>query len=137
MYLGNRYARPISHAYLVNCEQCHVESKHLYLEFTRRPVNNSFKGLHPPVGGVRASMVAPPVMPHATMMRVNCLSCHGLNGYRGLRTTHPERLNCVQCHGVAAGFDQTSPFYTGTSNLTLPRVSPTGHVPRQPVRPTH
>lgn len=124
MYLGSKYARPMSHAYLVNCEQCHVESKHLYLESARRPADNNFKGLHPPVGGMRASTVSPPVMPHGTMMRVNCLACHGPNGYQGLRTAHPERLNCVQCHGIAAGYDQTSPFYTGTPGLTLPRNQP-------------
>ena len=127
MYLGNRYARPMSHAYLVNCEQCHVESKHLYLDFARQPVSNNFMGLHPPVGGMRASAVSPPVMSHGTMMRINCLACHGPNGYQGLRTAHPERLNCVQCHSVAAGYDQSSPFYSGNPGLILPRNRPQGN----------
>ena len=71
---------------------------------------------------MRASSVAPPVMPHSTLMRVNCLACHGPNGYRGLRTTHPERLNCVQCHAVAAEADQSSPYFTGRPELVLPTV---------------
>lgn len=133
MTMGSKFARPISHAYLTNCEQCHVESKNLYLEFVRIPAINSFEGLRPPGGGVRASSFSPPVMPHSTFMRVNCLACHGDSGYQGLQTTHPERMNCVQCHGVAAGFEQTSPFYTGNPGMVLPttpkRTEPLGILP--------
>lgn len=121
-FLGSKFARPMSHAVLTNCLQCHVEARHLFLDFYKFKQTNDFVGLRAPQGGVRASTVAPPVMPHGTMMRVNCLACHGPNGYRGLRTEHPERLNCVQCHAVAAEADQLSPYFTGIPKLVLPRV---------------
>lgn len=126
MYLGSKFARPISHAYLINCEQCHVESKNFWLDGYRLEQENSFAGLRPPEGGTRYTDLSPPVMPHGTFMRTNCAACHGPNGYRGLRTDHPERLNCVQCHAVAAEIDQSSPFFKGEPELVRPRVPARG-----------
>ena len=59
-------------------------------------------------------------MPHATLMRTDCLSCHGPASYPGLRTDHAQRVNCVQCHAVAASLDQTSPYFSGNATMVLP-----------------
>jgi len=91
----------MSHAYLTNCTQCHVESnpRHMQAALFR---DNSFEGLPAPAAGHRAYPGAPPQMPHTTWMRNNCTSCHGPSGLNGLRTTHPWRRNCTQCHAPPA-----------------------------------
>ncbi len=96
----------MSHQFLANCTQCHIESnpRHMVaVEFRE----NGFAGLAAPTGGPRAFEGAPPQIPHTTWMRVDCLSCHGDGGQRGIRTTHPWRMNCQQCHTPSALFDQT------------------------------
>lgn len=98
-------APKMSHDFLSNCTQCHVESKNSQLPPPLNPAN-AFRGLEEVAHGDRQSPVAPPVMPHRTWMRQDCRSCHGPNGTPGLRTTHPERRNCVQCHAPSAGLDQ-------------------------------
>lgn len=95
----------ISHPFLYNCTQCHVESNPTHI----RPVEfreSTFVGLPAPTGGPRAFPGAPPQMPHSTWMREDCLSCHGLTGSHGIQTTHPWRQNCQQCHAPASEFDQ-------------------------------
>jgi cytochrome c-type protein NapB len=73
----------------------------------REPLaGNSFVGLNPPLKGTRAWPLAPPTIPHSTLMRSDCLSCHGPQGLYGLRTPHPERQSCVQCHVPGAELDQ-------------------------------
>jgi nitrate reductase (cytochrome), electron transfer subunit len=54
----------------------------------------------------RAFDGAPPTIPHSTLMRTDCLSCHGPQGLYGLRTPHPERQSCLQCHAPGAHLDQ-------------------------------
>lgn len=105
---GGLTARMVSHPYLVNCTQCHVE----------KPTNddddppNSFVGLRASgYGGTRAWAGAPPVMPHTLFMRTNCVSCHGEHGYDGWRPDHLSRTNCMQCHVPAAEFEQLSPTF--------------------------
>lgn len=117
IWLGERFGAPISHPHLLNCQQCHVESRNLELPWAENIEENTFEGMEAFRGGTTAWEGAPPVMPHATMMRTDCLSCHGPDSYPGLRTDHPERLNCVQCHAMAASLDQTSPFFTGNATL--------------------
>jgi len=98
--MGKRIARPMPHALLENCTQCHVEQESdMFGEVT--VVTNYFDGLLPPSSGERAFDGAPPTMPHGLLMRTNCLSCHGSTGYAGLQTDHPERRNCTQCHAMA------------------------------------
>lgn len=97
-------ARPMSHQFLPNCTQCHSPVSNpdigpLY------PSDVVFTGLSSPGPGARAWPGAPPVIPHHTRMRENCMSCHGSHGWPGLRTTHPERVNCLQCHAGDAGQD--------------------------------
>ena len=98
--MGKRIARPMPHAHLENCTQCHVEQESdMFGEVT--VVTNYFDGLLPPEGGTRSFDGAPPAMPHGLLMRTNCISCHGSNGYAGLQTDHPERRNCTQCHAMS------------------------------------
>lgn len=96
----------MSHTFLANCTQCHVESssRHLPSELFRE---NTFVGLPAPTAGPRAFPGAPPQIPHTTWMRSDCMSCHGYEGRFGIRTTHPWRNNCLQCHTPAAAMEQT------------------------------
>jgi nitrate reductase (cytochrome), electron transfer subunit len=98
-------ASKMSHQFLENCTQCHVEqnAKHLpSAEFKE----STFVGLPAPFEGHRAYPGAPPTIPHSTWMRVDCLSCHGVNSIYGIRTTHPWRDSCLQCHAPSAELDQ-------------------------------
>lgn len=108
---GDKTARMVSHTYLTNCTQCHVEAAGHFLGNGPTPAN-TFAGLRPSgYGGTRAWAGAPPVMPHTTFMRTNCVSCHGEYGYDGWRPDHLSRTNCVQCHVPTAEFDQLSPTF--------------------------
>lgn len=95
----------MSHQFLINCTQCHVENtpRHMPASLFRE---NSFVGLPAPTGGPRAYEGAPPQIPHSTWMRVECMSCHGFTGLQGIRTTHPWRQNCQQCHAPSSQLDQ-------------------------------
>ncbi len=95
----------MSHPFLANCTQCHVENSPQHLapiEFRE----NSFVGLPAPNGGPRAFPGAPPQIPHSVWMRNDCLSCHGPNGNFGIRTTHPWRQSCQQCHAPSSQLNQ-------------------------------
>lgn len=108
---GDKVARMASHTYLVNCTQCHVEAAGAMLGTDAVPAN-SFVGFRTSgYGGTRAWAGAPPVMPHTTFMRTNCVSCHGEHGYDGWRPDHLSRTNCAQCHAPAAEFDQLAPTF--------------------------
>lgn len=113
-------APKISHPRYTNCTQCHApvmagapgKSDALVVE-------NSFKGVITSGKGTRAYLGAPPTVPHPTLMRENCMACHGLLGTTGLRTPHPWRVNCLQCHTPDAALeqqkagDQTPPPWAG------------------------
>ncbi len=94
----------MSHGYLANCMQCHVEN--ILGANQLLVVANSFSGLPAPAGGPRAFPEAPPMVPHTTWMRSECLSCHGPTGLYGIRTTHPWRQNCLQCHAPSVIMEQ-------------------------------
>ena len=70
----------MSHAFLANCTQCHVESSpaHMHASLFRE---NTFQGLAAPESGPRAFAEAPPMIPHTTWMRNDCMSCHGDAGH--------------------------------------------------------
>lgn len=102
--VGDRLAPRIPHEAFTSCTQCHVESANSRFE-EPVAVPSDFQGFFAAPIGHRAALGAPPVIPHGTLMRVDCLACHGLLGREGLRTTHPERQNCLQCHGVASSID--------------------------------
>ncbi len=95
----------MSHQYLTDCTQCHVESnpQHMTAALFRE---NSFIGLPAPTEGPRAYENAPPMIPHSTWMRVDCASCHGVTGLQGIRSTHPWRQNCQQCHAPSSQLNQ-------------------------------
>ncbi len=101
-------APKVPHVFLANCTQCHVEEESEYL-FGEEPAPNTFDGVAAPRGGSRAYVGAPPLVPHSTLMRSNCLSCHGPFGLTALQSSHPERRNCLQCHGLSASLNQRMP----------------------------
>jgi len=80
---------------LTNCKQCHV-----FANTDQLFVAADFVGLHQQYEPAeRAYKSAPPVIPHPTTMRANCLACHGGQAARPeIVCDHPERVNCVQCH---------------------------------------
>lgn len=96
----------MSHNFLTNCTQCHVESAPQHMTAVQFR-ENSFAGLPAPDEGPRSFAGAPPQIPHSTWMRSDCMSCHGYAGLQGIRTTHPWRQNCQQCHAPSATLEQT------------------------------
>jgi cytochrome c-type protein NapB len=106
--LGVQAAPRMSHAFMASCTQCHVE-RHASELTPREAIRSGFTRLDEPEGGERAWPGAPPVIPHGTRMRSDCLSCHGPLGREALRTTHPERASCTQCHAPSAALDQRGP----------------------------
>jgi cytochrome c-type protein NapB len=101
-------APKVPHAFLAGCTQCHVEAESEHF-FETELAANTFDGLPAPHGGSRAYAGAPPLIPHTTFMRANCLSCHGPFGLPALQSSHPERQGCLQCHAVSAQLDQRAP----------------------------
>lgn len=102
--VGDRVASKMSHAVMTNCTQCHVEQSPV-------PAETGFVGVYRAGPGERANPGAPPTIPHHTLMRENCNSCHGLVTRPGTRTTHPWLTNCTQCHAPSAALDQVE--FTG------------------------
>ncbi len=97
--IGKKVAHPMPHVTMANCTQCHVEQENRLFDELLVPGNN-FSGDRPERKGISSMAGAPPVIPHGTLMRTACLSCHGEFGYAGLKTDHPSRSNCMQCHIV-------------------------------------
>jgi len=80
---------------LARCQQCHV-----FQQIETPWVPSTFVGLRQDLRrGSRLYDGAPPVIPHKTFMRENCLACHsGPAAREEIRTSHPERTRCLQCH---------------------------------------
>lgn len=95
------YAPPVPHenveapGLMSRCRQCHVQR---VTDDEFRP--NGFTGLAQDLRpGERLYDGAPPVIPHRTLLRENCLACHdGPAAREEIRCSHPERVRCVQCH---------------------------------------
>lgn len=107
--LGGRVARPMPHAELASCTQCHVATRTAVTKTapsSAAQAPNRFAAAGSPSHGERAYRGAPPVIPHSTWMREECLACHGPAGAAGLHTRHPERQSCTQCHAPSARLDQ-------------------------------
>jgi len=87
------------------CRQCHVPvtTDHIF-----KP--NEFEGQAQDMReGDRLYAGAPPVMPHRTFMRENCVACHdGLDAREEIKTPHADRTRCQQCH-VEAVTDTSFP----------------------------
>ncbi len=95
----------IPHAHLSSCTQCHVvQENDLFVE--EDISGNEFSGLAEAARGNRAWPGAPPTIPHSTLMRSRCLSCHGPTRPAGLRCSHPQRRSCRQCHALSAALNQ-------------------------------
>lgn len=108
--IGEAVAPPWSHAHYTMCTQCHVsEMPPLGTLDNAAAVANSFVGVRGAAAPYRAYEGSPPQIPHTTLMRERCSSCHGPHGRPGLQTSHPERLDCRQCHAPAASLDQRQP----------------------------
>lgn len=77
------------------CRACHVyrQTEEVFRE-------NSFEGLAQDLRkGPRAHPLAPPMMPHASLLRENCKACHtGVSAREEIRCDHPERGPCQTCH---------------------------------------
>jgi len=99
-------ASKMPHPYYSNCTQCHVEQQAKFA-LASAEFANSFKGAAAPTHGARAYPGAPPVIPHSTWMRNDCLSCHGRTAELGMASTHPWRGECLQCHGESSELNQT------------------------------
>ena len=118
----------ISHPPYTHCIQCHAPRSGPGPALAAPPpaqrtpaLANAFAGLPPPSSGARAHAGAPPVMPHTTTMRQNCLSCHGPGGSSAIKTTHPQRTNCLQCHATDAA-RETHPPSLALSVPSAPKV---------------
>jgi len=123
----DRVASKMSHAQYTSCTQCHVPAGGLGLPMIetalQEPIaGNQFLGVTLPLKGSRASPQAPPTIPHSTLMRSDCMSCHGPRGLFGLRTPHPDRQSCVQCHVSDAGLDQHAFSTAAAANARQPRA---------------
>lgn len=114
----------MSHEPYENCLQCHVSALGPTSTWRSRPISpadgNAFVGRPSPGFGLRAYEGAPPVLPHATWMRQNCLSCHGPGGANSFRTPHPDRHNCLQCHAPDARIDQSPALLANNRPPPLP-----------------
>ncbi len=89
-------AGPVTpHPTRVLCQQCHVAAPEQATKFR----GSRFVGLTRPGRAPRIQPKGPPLIPHAVLLRENCLACHALGAREDvLATTHPERLRCQQCH---------------------------------------
>jgi nitrate reductase (cytochrome), electron transfer subunit len=109
--IKGRVASKVSHQHYSSCTQCHVPSSGLVAGGTAESgfpplASNEFSGLETYGSGQRAYHGAPPTIPHPTIMRSDCASCHGISGAVGLKTSHPWRQSCTQCHAPSAELDQ-------------------------------
>lgn len=141
LQVKDRFASKMSHpTYGGSCTQCHVSTRGSFTAadaalFSAPLTENSFQGREAPPNVPRAWPGAPPVIPHRTLMRSDCMSCHGPNGLFALRTPHPERQNCTQCHVPAAANDQRQ--FVSSPPLDAPRPGETARPapPPPPVPP--
>jgi cytochrome c-type protein NapB len=88
-----------------NCRQCHV-----FKTTGDIFVRSDFVGRSQAVrSSDRRYPGAPPVTPHDTFAREDCVACHaGLAARPEIVCDHAERLNCAQCH--ARGGARAEPF---------------------------
>jgi cytochrome c-type protein NapB len=104
--IGDATAGALPHPYLASCQQCHAPTYSKNFTTGFQPPVNTFQGLVAPLKGETAWQGAPPVIPHSTLMRSNCMACHGPDGDQGIRTPHPWQVSCLQCHAPSAKLDQ-------------------------------
>lgn len=120
--LADRTAKRLPHPYYSSCLQCHAPASPSIFDGSRT-VSNGFDGVAAPFEGDRAWTGAPPVIPHTTWMRDNCLACHGPSGWPGMETTHPLRQNCLQCHAPSSVLDQAPRSLRAARFLAPPAIA--------------
>jgi nitrate reductase cytochrome c-type subunit len=79
----------------LRCRQCHVfhTTDDVFVESQFIALRQDLRA------GDRLNPIAPPTIPHRTLMRENCVACHsGAAAREDIRTSHPERTRCRQCH---------------------------------------
>ena len=116
---GNQGGQPViagkvpprmSHAFHASCTQCHVPAggpgDGVESDAFGIAVANDFEGRDSSGKGARAHQLAPPTIPHHTLMREDCYSCHGAGRVNAITTSHPDRQSCTQCHAPSAAKDQ-------------------------------
>lgn len=116
--VGDQRAPAMSHDPYVMCVQCHAIRRQEVLGPPRDAsvaLDSEFVGAKEPERGEVVWEGAPPSIPHPTLMRENCSSCHGRQGLHGIRTPHPYQQSCRQCHAAASDFDPSGPPPLGTS----------------------
>jgi cytochrome c-type protein NapB len=108
-------AAAMSHERHDSCTQCHVAAGGPPSPPPPPLASNSFDGLTASNKGERAWPGSPPKIPHSTLMRTECGSCHGVAGAVGLRTRHRMQANvsaaawresCTHCHLPSSALDQ-------------------------------
>lgn len=107
--VAGRRAPAMSHPRFESCTQCHAAASGPPSPPPPPLTGSTFVGASPAASGERAWKGAPPTIPHATRMRSECGSCHGVAGSLGMRSTHPWRESCTQCHTPSAALDQRTP----------------------------
>jgi nitrate reductase (cytochrome), electron transfer subunit len=122
-----KIASKVSHATYGNCTQCHVPATGGGIlaggePLLERLAENAFAGNSDPVKGTRAFVGSPPTIPHPTLMRTDCMSCHRPNGSAGIRTTHAYRQSCTQCHAPSAVLDQRQLLTAELPRVDLPAI---------------
>ena len=103
--VAGRRAPAMSHERFESCTQCHAAASGPPSPPPPPLTESTFVGARPVASGERAWKGAPPTIPHATRMRSQCGSCHGVAGALGMRSTHPWRESCTQCHAPSAALD--------------------------------
>ncbi len=108
-------AAVMSHERHDSCTQCHVAAGGPPSPSPPPLASNSFVGQIASSKGQRAWPGSPPKIPHSTLMRTECVSCHGVAGALGTRTNHSMQVNvsarawresCTHCHMPSAALDQ-------------------------------
>jgi cytochrome c-type protein NapB len=105
--IGDLVAPRMSHQSYTSCTQCHaVMVDPRPASETPKAPETTFEGISSWGKGTRAWPGAPPTIPHPTLMRSECTSCHGVFGAPGIKSPHPYRQSCTQCHVANAANDQ-------------------------------
>ncbi len=110
--IGEQRAPAMSHELYAACVQCHAVERREPPPALQEPsvaVGSEFQGMREAGRGEVAWEGAPPVIPHSTLMRENCDSCHGRLGTHGIRTPHPYQQSCQQCHAATNVFNRGGP----------------------------
>ncbi len=97
MSLGDLSAPAIPHEPFASCTQCHAPPAEAFLVSEQLP-QSEFKGLKENRNIPKNNSKGAPIIPHTTLMRDNCLACHGASGKQPMKPTHRKETVCQRCH---------------------------------------